>query len=616
MPIASALGLKLADIEKMPNIEEIIKDCEQPDCEYYSRALNSASRSTNDYSQKKVLDYLYCICGFYFENDDMNRGLVSRINFELGKVELSEIIDDVDIEILNNLKLKICNPDILARIYDCIWCSRKKDYKSAIKAVEKYFESVKILVNIDFWPASIERIKRAVILGKTVNKRDLVKEIISFSIDQAENNSVQTNSFFAIQLAEFLSEQRELKTFYNKVIFICDSKGYQLRMGKDYFKASDYYRVIVKICHDHSDFNSEKKYLGLLAETEIEHGEQFICGDKKSYFNAVHHYQIAAEAFKKAGLKDRYVETHMKLLEYEQQSLSELKIHSYNMGFNNVIEENIKLFEPLDLDDSLITFAKLFRSPTEKSIKNYIQLQKQFVFKSLLPKVQLDSKGRTIAIADSTLSGEMTEKVRKQIAFEHFHNHWSISYICLVSVFIRHVSTLVFTKADIRRFVEYNPLIEPGREDYFVNGIYACFHYDYALSLHLLVPQIENMFRFILYKNGILTTKIENGLQEDMDINQLLMSDMQRKELENILGKDMILDFEGLLIGRIGLNFRNKLAHGLLGYDECFSAPAIYLCTLILKVIILGWLIIHKEETSNNGQQKDNTKIVQEEQSI
>lgn len=593
MSIAVTLGLKFEDIKKMQSIEDIIKDCEQPECEKYSFILHSTSMTTVDIVQKKIFEFLSYICNFSFENEGVNKGLKSYFNFNSKSNEIPDIIDDLDIKILYELTLKINNFDILARIYDIIWCSRKNDYKSAASALKFYFESIKILVNIKYWPASIERIERAVILGKTINCKKILDDIIKFSVEQSEINIAQSDTFFAIKLFELLNEQKELKPYYDRMISICNLKLQNFRSKKDYYKTCDYCKTLARICHNYSDFDLEKKYLELLAETEIEQGEQYVCYEKKSFFNAVHHYQIAVEALKSTCNKEKYDKTYKILLNYQQHALSEMMKDSYEFDVSDITNKIKKSFEFLDFNDSMITFAKMLKSPTEKQIDNYIEEQKKYILSRIFPRALLDSKGRTIAIANNNL-GEMTDIQRKQTAFEYFQNHWNLLCTCYVSIFISHLSTIPFTKADLQRFVDYNPLVEAGREKFFIDGLYCGFQYDFAVSLHLLIPQIENMFRYILNNNGILTTKMENGIQEEMDINQLLNSDEQRKELDIVFGKDIMLDFEGLLIARFGANLRNKLAHGLLSYNECFSVSGIYLWALILKVIILGWIITNK----------------------
>lgn len=594
MSIANTISLKIDDLEKLPAIETIINDSEYPECQYYGFSLRSASRGSSDESQKRALEYLAVICEISFEKEVINKGLKTYANFGAETCELPDIIDDFDLEVLNRLGTIIKNDDILARIYDIIWCSRKKDFQSALKAIDYYFNSIKILTDIDYWPASIDRIERAVILAKTINNRKAVDAILNYSVEQAESNTAQLNSFFSIKIAEFLSEQKEIETYYDRIMAICELKAKTFKEKKDYHKASDYYNTLAKICHNHSKYESEKKYLVLLAETEIEQGNEYICSEKKSYFNTVHHYQIAAEVLKKAGENEKYMETHRKLLEYQQQALTEMNTHSYQIDIGNIIEEYVKLFEPLGFYDSLKTFTQTLRSPTQDQIDRHIKQQQQFIFRSLFPRAQLDSKGRTVAIAESTFGNEITDKAKKQMAFEYFHNHWTVVSASLISVFLKHISAIAFSKNDLRKFIDFNPLIEMGRENFFIDGLSAGLEYNFAESLHLLIPQIENMFRNVLYNNGVLTTKIENGIQEDMDINQLLSYENQRNELERIFGKDIILDFEWLLVGRIGVNMRNKLAHGLLSYDECFSSPAVYLWALILKVVILGWLSNNK----------------------
>ena len=77
--------------------------------------------------------------------------------------------------------------------------------------------------------------------------------------------------------------------------------------------------------------------------------------------------------------------------------------------------------------------------------------------------------------------------------------------------------------ADIHEFVHDNPFIPPDREHIYLRGLHAGFHSDFLVSSHLLIPQIENSFREIFRRQGILTTNIDDkGIETKKDLGTLL----------------------------------------------------------------------------------------------
>ncbi|HEX2619609.1 MAG TPA: DUF4209 domain-containing protein, partial [Phototrophicaceae bacterium] len=134
---------------------------------------------------------------------------------------------------------------------------------------------------------------------------------------------------------------------------------------------------------------------------------------------------------------------------------------------------------------------------------------------------------------------------------------------------------------NLMRFVVDNPFIPIEREQIYAEGLYAFFTNNYLLALHLLIPQLENSIRHILQNAGDITATLNlDLLQDEYPLNIIL----RRQKLEDVLGKDIVFDLQGLLTERASSNFRNLLAHGLMKPSEFNQPRTVYLCWLILKL--------------------------------
>jgi hypothetical protein len=111
--------------------------------------------------------------------------------------------------------------------------------------------------------------------------------------------------------------------------------------------------------------------------------------------------------------------------------------------------------------------------------------------------------------------------------------------------------------------------------------------------LHFLIPQIENSIRYVLNRDGVITSGLnKEGIQEEFDLNKLLDMPETTKKFH----EDLLFGLKGTLISKFGRNFRNLLAHGLLDYDNFLSYDAVYVWWLILKIICMP-IFAQKEST-------------------
>ncbi len=79
------------------------------------------------------------------------------------------------------------------------------------------------------------------------------------------------------------------------------------------------------------------------------------------------------------------------------------------------------------------------------------------------------------------------------------------------------------------------PFVPPGRELIFAKGLYAGFTFDFIVSTHLLIPQIEHSIRLSLEAIGAITSGYDKQFrQNEYDLNTTL----RMKELMTIFNDD------------------------------------------------------------------------------
>ena len=97
---------------------------------------------------------------------------------------------------------------------------------------------------------------------------------------------------------------------------------------------------------------------------------------------------------------------------------------------------------------------------------------------------------------------------------------------------------------DTRYMVEFlvkdNPIIPDGREKIFQSGLYMFLNGDYYEALHILAPQVENLFRNIAREVGGLTVTLE---KDGSSMEKVLSSVFSLPELLACYDNDILFTF-------------------------------------------------------------------------
>lgn len=498
---------------------------------------------------------------------------------------IPEDLTDSDIEKLEANYTKIRDNELKARIADVLWLKRK-GIKYAYDAIKTYVESAKNLRN-DKWSHSIKRIERAFRLSLSLKKggekeRDAVllyiKEIF-------ETINLGNESVFLLRLSEFLVESNYLDkkshipTLEKLLKFFIDND--------ELSKTNNCLEVLAK----YYDLNSEPEK-GIKMKVQI--AENFVKSKdlEKSCMGKGNSIQKAIGAYREIGnYKERINELREELLEIQKGIPAEMQTISIPpTNISESIDIAVNHVRNLSKEDALLHFIGVTKPTDTKKTFEFVKKNKsKFVHTFLANKIIVNDEGKTIAKSPPSLNSESNYDLFPDLV-DHMGMSWSLSVMGRIlpakdQLMLEHN----ISEKDIIPFIQHNPLIRPSHEDLFLQGILYGFRDQWELAGSILAIQFEDSLRYILTNKGVLTSNLkENFTQEERGTTLFFKN--YSKELKEIFKDDIFYELKALLVkdeNGHGYNLRNKVAHGIMSYNEFYNHTVIYLWWLILRLILI-----------------------------
>lgn len=142
------------------------------------------------------------------------------------------------------------------------------------------------------------------------------------------------------------------------------------------------------------------------------------------------------------------------------------------------------------------------------------------------------------------------------------------------------------TEEYLLKLCELSQTVPVGRAPYWAKGLLFGFQGDFTSSIHILVPQIENWIRELMWSNGLNTSTFnsDTGIESENGLSTLL----DVEELKQILNKNILFELKALMTTPPGPNLRNEIAHGLIEPEKANSPVGAYQWWLALKLMLDG----------------------------
>lgn len=578
--------LSLEDFNHV-NWDEIIKKSDKKICETYNRSFFATAKAENTDSQitKSVYEFLGHITSPMLKSESDKEPFFPLVILRDGsRSSIPKDFNEQQLTLIKQLAPNIEDPELKARIADILW-ETQRDFEMAKIAVNSYLESAKRLEDPENCFYAFPRIERALRIAARLGKNnEFFNNVINYIEHLLDKYQAEDPLFFSAKLMRLLQRQR--LGDYLKYAQLSEQVAQQ---STQWDRAREYWEVASRWYALNKDQENQKRIQINIAETYVEEAKIAVSNSTPSYMMAAFCLQKAIEAYRKiGGTKERREELHKLLLEYQPQSMSEMGKISQEIDIRHIAENVMKQVSGKSLQEAIIQLALMGCSPSIEDLRLRIQkhIQNhplQFIHNGILQ----NESGKNVANIPSIISDdpETSEKalqahMQKYTQFDKSIQTIAVIHPAIYQINLEHNPSV----EDFAWIVINNPFIPPGRENIYARGFWEGIKGDFLVSTHLLIPQIEHSIRYLLERRGCIVSGLDDrGIQDEHNINVLI----HRPELIEMFGEDIVFDLKGLLVDRYGNNLRNQMAHGLLGYEDFFSAMNCYLWWLTLRLCCL-----------------------------
>jgi hypothetical protein len=523
--------------------------------------------------------------------------------------EIFKNLTDEQLDFLTEIVPEISDTELQARVADILWV-RRRNYQMAQLAISAYLQSATILENSEHWTHCVDRIERALRLARKIRHKD--EDVFAHIEAVLDRYQEKDPLWLSAKLMELLQEYRFGEPA--KYAVLAEKAATLAELTPDWRGARNLWSIKAVWHRMEKDYGKELVASMSAAETYVKEAESALQRTPPSYMVASHFLQHAVQAFRSIrGTKEETVdakaraeEVHILLLKYQQETRNEMIASSHQMDISEQVEAARNHVRGKDFHEAFFALA-LLGAPTDVSrLRQQVQKQaREFVASHLFPVVMVNGMGKVVARQPATILSNNPQEANAATHFGmcqnavYYHQLHAQAYIeparCQIN--LEHNIRI----NDILSIVSHSPFIPPEREYLFAKGLYAGLTGDFFTSTHILIPQIENSVRYLMWQRGIITSGLDDsGIQNEHNLN----STLYRPEITSIFDENTLFDLKCLLVEHAGSNLRNRMAHGLINDNEFMSPLMSYIWWLTLRLCCLP-ILIHQQQIERTETSSD-----------
>ncbi len=507
-----------------------------------------------------------------------------------------EDISDKSICSLESLDLMRLPSIVRAQICDVLW-TVKGDYRQALTAADAYFELFDETYDPENWIECVNMVNRAVILAAKLNDGTRLDRYMDQIYDCVVRLNGTDKLFFTTQMISLLMKQK-YKCDYSALIPITDNliasnKDNDIRLKEAYRVKADLYRRLGKV----QDAN----------ETMISYAEELISladGTEKETFNdigiAERHYQQAISVLQDYGQNTD--EVVKKLLAVQKNIADGLTVKAFKIDISDTAQM-IKERYSVDYKECLRLLAiDVPWMEVEKTKLEVIKFVEEHPLQNLFSRTNINRDGNIITVIP-TIDSADPEKDQEALlanmyakARENEEMHANLALLQVLSI-IRGKEE--FSESSLDFVVNDNILIPGGREEIFRTGLYLGLSGKYYEALHILAPQVENLFRELAKACGDVVISFKDGIQQAITLGSVFDCD----NLNLCYDENILFTFRGLMEKKEGSNIRNLIGHGLMEGSEVGYAGIYFICA-VYKLLFYNSKNALRKFFNNNKEQR------------
>ena len=570
-------------------VGEALKESTKPECLTYADVFHDRARiAETDGSDEIARGWalLAHLCQVTLWPSEPNVPFRPRWEEPSGRTMIPGDIDESSAAAVRELGFATTDSELSARLLDVTW-SRLRDPKSAREAVKAYMTAANLLFDPEHWTAYAARVERAARLARQLGDQGLVNEVLA----EIESRVVELDGsdplYLSCHLMELLHEFKRGNPASMRGIA---AKGARLAEAKcDFERARKYHELVGRWCRRVGDDEGEKA--ARVAMAMCFHQQAAQCSNPGQELVAVHWLEKAHEAYRNIpGKRKKADQIYAELREYQQRAAQSMnRITTEIPNASEMVKHARDWVAGKPLREALLALATVAQvSDFEQETKTARELMEKYPLQGLFGSMTMDNSGRVVARTRPAFS---TDENEFELAlWEQVVRQVELGYqVTVQTEIVPGMNQLNFehslTLADMVDVVVNNPFIPQSHEELFARGFLAGLRWDFAESLSILVPQLENSLRHVLGQMGHeMTKRDKHGLQNYIQMGAMLSE--RRSELEEIFGRDIVQELRVLFVEHNGADLRNQIAHGLMRHDQFFHHASIYAWWFIFHLTI------------------------------
>lgn len=292
------------------------------------------------------------------------------------------------------------------------------------------------------------------------------------------------------------------------------------------------------------------------------------------------------------GTKDRRDELTTCLRKVQPSIRDEMGSFSTEIDLSEIVEHSVASVQGHSWPTAFLSLVLCDHPPEPDAIRQEaVKHAEEFPLQGIMPMQVHDFQGRVVFRSPGlTGSAEQTELHYRYLMSFHRGHSRHVTVAGAINPIRRVISEEHLVSADVvQEMIKDSPFIPPGHGYIFARAIVQFLGGEDVEAASLLVPQLENSLRMILYHRGIdTTTTDENGIQTEASLPMLLNpGNPWRAQLEEVLPRrytheiDLLFSFPG------GPSLRNQIAHGKVPVGGFWDHDMVYAIWLIIHLAVL-----------------------------
>lgn len=470
-----------------------------------------------------------------------------------------------------------------ALISDIVW-NQKKDFNAAKVAANAYWELFKLWYDEEDNIGALDMIRRAVCISHQTKQSALYEEICCwFSSFLNSENLINKDIFLTLRIMELFMEQ---KNFDVSIIVPVLDKILVEHHGN--FSVMEQTYKIKTICM--TKLKEKKAAVEndlALADYYIWYAEKTVKANIQELLRAIEFYRKGIKLYRNNGEPQKAENAHRRLVEIQKNITGNMEVFSTKWDITGVVQCIRTNMEGLTFEESIVRLTQICSFDSQEKIKKRVVEEcRKYPIPHICEEKTINKQGQTILVLPPLNIHNVEEDL--ELLELHMHRNALEKQNFVGDVWISNALEILREKFTISNtmldfLIKENPIVPEGRECIIRNGIGMFLNGEYYEAMHILAPQIENIFRNIAREVGGLTVTLED---DGSSMEKVLSSIFSLPELLDCYDNDILFTFKGLLNEQAGANIRNEVAHGIIDEKKCSSGACLFFGVALIKLLL------------------------------